>query len=123
VSPLTTSFLAAIFLLPTLAVVGAWLWARRLGSRPGVPRFVKWGAFALLVPGSLLMALGLVSGLLRVLGVADDAVEPSQKARRLAEAIAEFMNSSVFGLLLAIAAAAWLGFWAWKSGRKGASGA
>ena len=107
---------AVIFLLPPLSVVGAWIWARRLGRRADVPRFVKWGAFALVVPGALFIGLGAVSGLLVLLGqpLSGEHIDPSQKARRLAERISEFMNCSAFGFLFAVVALLWLGFWAWR---------
>ena len=112
---LISIIVAVVFLVPALSVVGAWMWARRLGRRAEVPRFVKWGAFALVVPGALLVAFGVVSGLLVGFGrVSGEAVEPSQKARRLAEGISEFMNCSAFGFLFAVAALLWLGFWAWR---------
>jgi hypothetical protein len=42
--------------------------------------------------------------------VSGESVEPSDKARRLAEEISEFMNCGAFALLLALVAAAWLAF-------------
>lgn len=121
---ISTALGFVVFLLPPLSVVGAWLWARRLGRRADVPRFVKWGAFALVVPGALFIGFGAVSGLLVLLGrpVSGETVEPSQKARRLAEGISEFMNGSAFGFLLAVVALLWLGFWAWRRRRKAPPG-
>jgi len=104
-----------ILALPALSVVGAWLGARRLSKRRDVPRFVRWAAFALVVPGAAFIALGLVSGLIVGFGrVSGEAVEPSQKARRLAEGISEAMNCGAVGFLFAIVAALWLGFCAWR---------
>jgi hypothetical protein len=80
---------------------------------------VKWGAYTLLVPGALLIGLGFISGLLvSFAGVSGHDVEPSQKARVLAEGIAKSMNCCAFGFLLAVVAAIWIGFSAWKWGRK-----
>jgi hypothetical protein len=112
---LISIIVAVVFLVPALSVMGAWIWARRLGRRAEVPRFVKWVALALVVPGALFIALGVISGLIVGLArVSGETVEPSQKARRLAEGISEFMNCSAFGFLFAVAALLWLGFWAWK---------
>ncbi len=108
----------AILTLPALSVVGAWLGARKLSKRADVPRFVRWAAFTLVVPGAAFIALGLVSGLLVGFGrVSGEAVEPSQKARRLAEGISEAMNCGAVGFLFAVVAALWLGFCAWRWGR------
>ena len=52
---------AAIFtivFLPLLSVVGAGIWARRLGKRTDVPPFVKWVAYALVVPGAFFIVSG-----------------------------------------------------------------
>jgi hypothetical protein len=121
--PLISALFAVVFLLPPLSVVGAWIWARRLGRRTDVPRFVKWVAFALVVPGALFIALGVISGLIAGFGrVSGETVEPSQKARRLGEGISEFMNSSALGFVFAVAALLWLGFWTWKWRRKAPPG-
>jgi hypothetical protein len=119
VSLIVSALVVVTFLLPWVFVVGAWIWARRLGRRAEVPRFVKWVAYALVVPGAFFIAQGVVSGLLAGFGRASgESIDPSQKARRLAEGISEFMNSSAFGFVFAVVALVWLGFWAWKVGRK-----
>ena len=114
VSFISVSLFALLVLLPPLSIIGVWLWARRLGKRPNVPRFVPWAIYALVIPGTLVTVLGVASGLIRVLGATSgESVDPSQKARVLAEGISEAMNSGACGFLLAVVAALWLGFWAW----------
>jgi hypothetical protein len=41
-------------------------------------------------------------------------VEPSQKARILAEAISEAMNCIALALLVVFVGAGWIGFWKWR---------
>ena len=115
VSLISIAIFAIVFLLPLLSVVGAWIWAQRIGRRTDVPRFVKWVAYALAIPGALFVALGVTSGLIHSFSaVSGENVEPSQKARVLAEGISEFMNGTAVGLLFTVAALLWLGFWAWR---------
>jgi hypothetical protein len=43
-------------------------------------------------------------------------IEPSEKARALAEGISEAMNAEALALLVAVLAAGWIGFWRWRGG-------
>jgi biopolymer transport protein ExbB/TolQ len=70
-----------------------------------VPRIAKrTGYLALLANLSMLSGLlGTVSGLITSFGaVSGESVDPSQKARILAEGISEAMNCTAFGLIVAI---------------------
>jgi len=70
-----------------------------------VPRIAKrTGYLALLANLSMLSGLlGTVSGLIVSFGaVSGESVDPSQKARILAEGISEAMNCTAFGLIVAI---------------------
>lgn len=82
-------------------VIGWWLrrlWRRR--KELGVGRRVL-----VLVVGALVLfgTLGTLVGLVKAFGaVGGESVDPSQKARILAEGISEAMNCTVFGLLLGV---------------------
>ena len=87
-----------------LGVVGvvmtAW-WSRALWkSRKNVPRRTK--LIAIVVASSALAgALGTLLGLVKGFGaVGGESLDPSQKARILAEGIAEAMNWTAFGLVV-----------------------
>ena len=70
-----------------------------------IPRIAKrTGYLALLANLSMLCGLlGTVSGLITSFGaVSGESVDPSQKARILAEGISEAMNCTAFGLIVAI---------------------
>ena len=70
-----------------------------------IPRIAKrTGYLALLANLAMLCGLlGTVSGLIRSFGaVSCESVDPSQKARILAEGISEAMNCTAFGLIVAI---------------------
>jgi biopolymer transport protein ExbB len=70
-----------------------------------IPRIAKrTGYLALLANLSMLSGLlGTVSGLITSFGaVSGESVDPSQKARILAEGISEAMNCTAFGLIVAI---------------------
>src|SRR5215475_8731912 len=72
-----------------------------------IPRIAKrTGYLALLANLSMLTGLlGTVSGLIASFGaVSGESVDPSQKARILAEGISEAMNCTAFGLIVAIMA-------------------
>ncbi|MGH7327535.1 MAG: MotA/TolQ/ExbB proton channel family protein [Polyangiaceae bacterium] len=70
-----------------------------------IPKIAKrTGYLALLANLSMLSGLlGTVSGLITSFGaVSGESVDPSQKARILAEGISEAMNCTAFGLIIAI---------------------
>src|ERR1700733_2986985 len=70
-----------------------------------IPRIAKrTGYLALLANLAMLCGLlGTVSGLIRSFGaVSGESVDPSQKARILAEGISEAMNCTAFGLIVAL---------------------
>ena len=70
-----------------------------------IPRIAKrTGYLALLANLAMLSGLlGTVSGLIRSFGaVSGESVDPSQKARILAQGISEAMNCTAFGLIIAL---------------------
>jgi len=72
------------------------VWKQR--SRPGLA--LKMGA-SLVMTSALLVVFGVVFGVLTALGaVGGESVDPSNKARLLAEGLSEAMNSTAFGLVV-----------------------
>jgi hypothetical protein len=112
---------ATILLVPPVSLVGVVLWARSLKRTERAPKFAAHVAYGLAVLGGLAivgaLGLGVASSTSAVTG---ETVEPSQKARHLAEAIAEAMNCGAVGVLLSGVAAGWLLFWRWLA--RGTSG-
>ena len=100
-----------VLLVPPLSVVGLAVWARRL-RKLGAPRVVIWVAYVLSAIVGLVIVTGYVGAVVAAgHPVAGGQVEPSQKARALAEGISEAMNSGALALLIAVVAAGWLWFW------------
>jgi hypothetical protein len=106
----------ALLVLPVLAIVGVTVWGRRVSRRPDMPRFVSWIVYVLAVPAGLALTFALVHGVVMGFGAAATGVpvEPSQKARVLAESISEVMNSGAFALGVALVAGLWLAFSTWR---------
>ena len=77
-------------------------WVRRLWRRPDLP--LRTRVIALIVGGvASFAAWGLLLGLVKAFGaVGGESVDPSQKARILAEGIAEAMNCAAFGILVGL---------------------
>jgi len=114
-SPGAWILFGALLLVPPAAVVGVWLWARRLARRDGVPRFVARGGYWLASLGALVLALGVVRGALVSVGdVSGETLGPGQNARLLAEGISEATNWGALGFLITVVAALWLGVCSWK---------
>jgi biopolymer transport protein ExbB len=70
-----------------------------------IPRIAKRTGYLALMANLAMLSglLGTVSGLIRSFGaVSGESVDPSQKARILAEGISEAMNCTAFGLIVAI---------------------
>jgi hypothetical protein len=85
-----------------LCTIGLALWARWLGRLYGVPRFVRYLVWLIVVAWAV-GAGGSMWGLINAFGaVSGESVDPSQKARILAEGISEAMNAFAFstGILL-----------------------
>ena len=98
----------AVFLIPPLSVVGLVLWARRL-RRQGAGRVAVWTADGLAALAGVVIVAGMVPGILVVTGAIKTAgVEPSGKARALAEEISAAMNSGAFVMLIVIVGGAGL---------------
>ena len=76
-----------------LMTTGLVLWARWLGRLYGVPRFVRhlaWFFAAVWALGAAWSVMGMLEGFG---AISSESVDPSQKARILAEGIAESMNA------------------------------
>jgi hypothetical protein len=87
--------------LASLLVVGWWL--RRLWRRSNELGFGT--RIVMLVVSALVLfgALGTLAGLVKAFGaVGCEDVDPSQKARTLAEGISEAMNCTAFGILFGV---------------------
>jgi hypothetical protein len=112
----TWLLVAAILLVPPASIVGLILWARRLVKTRGAPRFAAWVAYGLASVGGLVIVRGLGLGVVSATSaVAAEALEPSAKARHLAEGISEIMNCGSLGLLVAGVTAGWILFWRWRT--------
>jgi hypothetical protein len=107
--------LAAVILAgPPASVVGLLLGARGLSKR-GAPRYAIGAAYLLAAIVCLTVLWGYGGAvLLAMQSVAGEEVDPSQKARVLAEGISEVMNCGALALLIALVPAGWIGFWMWK---------
>jgi hypothetical protein len=110
------AFVAAALLLPLL------LWERWLRRRTAAPRYAARLTEALLGLGALTMMFAMVSAVQALRVVRAEAFESgAEKARVLAEAIAEAMNCGALLFLIALVVALWLLFatwrWHWHSGK------
>jgi hypothetical protein len=107
---------AALLLVPPASLVGVVLWARSLKRTQRAPKFAAHVAYGVAVVGVLAIVGGLGLGFSSsTSAVTGDTVQPSEKARHLAEAISDAMNCEAFGVLLSGIAAGWLLFWRWRA--------
>jgi hypothetical protein len=100
------------FLVAALSfLVPLFLWVLRLRRRRHIPMFAALASYALLA-AALLFGLAASWGMFTVSNVddqvADGAVDPSQKARILAEGISESMHCAMLVGLALIGALAWI---------------
>jgi len=117
----SVALFVAFFAILFAPVVGLGFWTRWLGRRSSVPRFAYRTSYGLVALAALAIAFGVIFGVVVGHGaVSGEGIDPSQKARALAEGISEAMNWSAFGLLIALVAALWLGFctWRWRQGSR-----
>jgi hypothetical protein len=122
VGALTFLIAALILLGPPLSIIGLLVWVGRV-RKTGTRRFVVWVAYVLAAIAGLAIVSGYVGTVIAAIQtVGGDAVDPSQKARVLAEGISEGMNCGAFGFLVALVAVGWLSFWRWRGRRKGPGG-
>jgi hypothetical protein len=103
--------IAAGLLVPPLSVVGLVLWAGRL-RRQRAARPTVWTAYGLAALAGLVIVAGMVPGVLAVT-VKTEGVEPSAKARALADRISEAMNCGAFAMLIVLVGVAGLMVWSW----------
>jgi hypothetical protein len=88
-------FLGVIGTLATL-----WLVRRVWKRRTELPLAAR-GIAALVVAAAAYGALGTLAGLISAFGaVGGESIDPSQKARIVAEGIAQAMNCAVFGIII-----------------------
>jgi biopolymer transport protein ExbB len=118
-APFVVWLVAGLVLLgPPASVTGVVVWARSMQRRQSVPGFVIALAYGLAGLGTLAIAAGTISGIIVGTGpVSSEAVDPSQKARALAEGVSEAMNCGALALLIALVAAVWLALWGWRGSR------
>jgi hypothetical protein len=113
-----------VVIVPLLALVltvalpaAVVFWARRLRKRQEIAPAVAWMAYAFVALDGLLTVgfpLMTASRAISSFGaVSGESVDPSQKARVLAEGISEGMNCGVLGLACALGGIGWLLFWRW----------
>ena len=115
-SALALFTVVAILLVPPVSIVGLVLWARRLSKTRGAPRTAARVAYGLAALGGLVIVAGLGLGVVSATSpLTGEGVEPSEKARHLAEGISEVMNCGALGLLVAGVAAGWIFFWRWRT--------
>src|SRR5262245_51228865 len=97
--------LAAWLVVAIVGVVATALWVRRVWNRRHELPVWTRALAGLVAASAMFAAFGAVVGLTKAFGaVGGESVDPSQKARILAEGISEAMNFTAFGLLSAIAA-------------------
>jgi hypothetical protein len=112
-------FVGAIFLVPLAAASGLWVWARWLARQNSAPPLASYTGYGIAVVAALPIVAGVASGFHSALGpISGVTLDPSQKARILAEGISEAMNCSVFGFLVAALGGLWLGFCTWRWRRR-----
>jgi phosphotransferase system glucose/maltose/N-acetylglucosamine-specific IIC component len=106
--------LAVLFFGLTLGIVGILVtarWARRLWQRRNELPLWRKLVMLLAILLALWSALGVVIGLIKAFGaVGGEAVDPSQKARLLAEGISEALNFTVVSLLVFVPTAIAIAF-------------
>ncbi len=94
-----------VALAATAAVVGVVRWSRFVASRYGAPRWTRYVGPSGVIASAGIGVGGTAVGLHRALHIFDDApaVDPSDKARILAEAISEAMHMAFIGTGIALA--------------------
>lgn len=94
-------FLSGWLILASIGLVATTWWSGRLWRRREELRFRTRIVAAIVVVSAMAGALGTVIGLVKAFGaVGGEGVDPSQKARILAEGIAEAMNCTAFGIIV-----------------------
>jgi hypothetical protein len=94
-------------------------WARVLAREPGAPRVVRF-ALAGVIVMTLAAAASVAQGLVGTFGaISGESVDPSQRARIVAEGISEGMNCFALGcVLLALTAGALAAATVWSRRRR-----
>jgi len=107
------------FVVGFCSIFGIGWWLRRLWRRREELDFGR--RTLVLVLGTLVLfgAFGTLAGLVKAFGaVGGESVDPSQKARVLAEGISEAMNCTAFGILLGVPSSVALALLTRKRGGK-----
>jgi hypothetical protein len=107
-----------IFAVPPAAVLGLWLWVRRLQRRVGLPRFAKWSSYTLIGVAGVITIGTVVVLIQSVLAVRAPGLSAAQKQSILASGIAEAFYNGVFGVLLVVIGVLWVGFVRWRASRR-----
>ena len=113
-------FVVALVLFgPLVGVVGLVLWGRRL-EREGARRAVVWMAYGVATAAALIFVNPVVQAWLHAReAVPEGGVEPSQKARVLAERISEAMNGGTLATMVLVGGGVGIGAWRWWERRVG----
>ena len=105
--------------LGLIGVVAASWWSRRLWKRRKELSPRARTMAAIVAASAMIGALGTLVGLVKAFGaVGGESVDPSQKARILAEGISEAMNCTVFGIALWVLSAIILSVMMRKRGKR-----
>lgn len=106
VSVVLSVLLVAWFVLAIVGPVATVIWLRRLWKRRSELRAWTKALAGLLAAAVVFGALGTAVGFIKGFGaVGGESVDPSQKARILAERISEAMNCAALGLLVGLPSA------------------
>lgn len=93
--------LGAVLIVAFLGAVATVWWARRLWRRRKQLPLRTRAVAVIVVASALVGALGTLIGLVKASGaVGGESVDPSQKARILADGISEAMNCTAFGMVV-----------------------
>jgi biopolymer transport protein ExbB/TolQ len=100
-SVLAPTALAVWFVLGVIGTLATLWLVRRVWKRRAERPLAARGTAALVVAAAAYGALGTLAGLVKAFSaVGGESVDPSQKARILAEGIAQAMNCTAFGIII-----------------------
>ena len=101
-------------LITLAAAIALAFWARWLGRQYGAPKFVRFMPWAFLASW-LIGTIGAGVGFVQTFGaVSGESVDPSQKARILAEGISEAINMLAFSVVVILIGAVTMLLLTWR---------